>query len=693
MKDRTAQIFIRFIHSNYPLTLRELGEEFSISDRTLRNEIKAINDWLLTNELSEIQTIRNRGMKLAVNETEKKQLLQLLVERSAPDYLSREERIFDLILSFTLAEEKIWLYQKEAIYQISKSTMDEDMRRVRSILAEYGIDVLSIPKQGIILKGTERVIRTMIYDVINKSIGLLTDLEKSVDDSNHMERILFKYLPKEIFQRIDSVYNISISPREDIYRNQLVLFTAIWLGRYLRQNIIAETTFTTDHHDTVQNDIRPFVVDLCSELALAPSNTELNYLTFMLGTFNNRTRSHSVEWVQAQLLAIQMIQQVEKETKIPFSRKEEVLQEGLYKHLLGLINRMKGDIQMINPLKENVKHAYGAIYLAVERFAPVIERFSKKKLIDDEIAFLTIHFSTSVSEMNQEYSYIYKAIVVCNHGLATGKLLAENLKEQFPIEIIAVLSSGELDIIDKLDIDLIFSTLSIESQTKPVLVLEPIIKEINKKNIQAFLEDYTQLKRLVNQSNDATRFFHTVLTIIEESGGNVTNDIYQRVEQLFDERQLKINKKEIQPMLKDILKDSDILLNETCTDWQEAIREVSVPLLKEKIIESRYVEAMIASVKEFGPYIVIGKHFALAHARPEDGVNKLGISVATFSEPISFGNTTNDPVKIIFCLAAVDSYSHLNIMKSLISLINDEEKIERLAECLSVQEFQTILYE
>ncbi len=40
---------------------------------------------------------------------------------------------------------------------------------------------------------------------------------------------------------------------------------------------------------------------------------------------------------------------------MPFSRKEETLQEGLYKHLVGLINRVKGDIQIVNPLKENVK--------------------------------------------------------------------------------------------------------------------------------------------------------------------------------------------------------------------------------------------------------------------------------------------------------------------------------------------------
>lgn len=146
-------------------------------------------------------------------------------------------------------------------------------------------------------------------------------------------------------------------------------------------------------------------------------------------------------------------------------------------------------------------------------------------------------------------------------------------------------------------------------------------------------------------------------------------------------------------MLKDVLKKSDILLLEKCPDWESAIQRVACPLLKENCIEESYVNAMIDSVKEFGPYIVMGKHLALAHARPEDGVNNLGISVATLAQPVVFGNEENDPVKIIFCLAAVDSFSHLNIMKSLIDLINDEAKINRLTNCTNVSEFEKILYD
>lgn len=324
-----------------------------------------------------------------------------------------------------------------------------------------------------------------------------------------------------------------------------------------------------------------------------------------------------------------------------------MLQEGLYKHLVGLINRVKSDIQIVNPLKENVKKNYGNIYSAIRHFTPSIEQVTGKQITEDEIAFLTIHFSTSVSAINQDLHYIYKAVVICNHGVATGKLLSENLKELFNIEVLAVLSSRELDLIEKLDVDLIFSTVAIHYSKKPVLELEPIIKEESKKRITSFLNTNQKLKRLVNHQ-DSTQLFYALIETIEKSGGEVSGNIYKELEMLFDQNHLTINKKEIQPMLEDVLKDSNILLNEQVTTWEDSIRRVSEPLIKEKIIEPRYVTAMIDSVKEYGPYIVIGKYIALAHARPEDGVNSLGISVATIKEPIAFGNEENDPVKIIF---------------------------------------------
>lgn len=688
MKDRTAKILRIFITSDYPVTLEQLEEEFHTSSRTIRNELREINLLLRTNQLPEVKNLRKKGYHLLLDKDQKQRLLDQMDSAEEEHYLDRESRIFDLILSFSLGKNATFLYQKEEAYQISKSSLDEDMRRVRNILKEYGIEVLSVPKQGIVLQGAERSIRTMIYDVINTSVGVISpqgEQEASVNLT-----ILHHYISPQLLKKLEQLYVDSVDKMEDaIYRNQLLVFTAVWLSRYMREDLIASSAW--EAADTPQSDIRDFVTAICDAFQLSPPEVEIKYIVFMLNTFNSRDMNNSIEWVQAQLLSIQLMQFVEEKTKIPFSRKEEMLQEGLYKHLVGLINRVKSDIQIVNPLKENVKKNYGNIYSAIRHFTPSIEQVTGKQITEDEIAFLTIHFSTSVSAINQDLHYIYKAVVICNHGVATGKLLSENLKELFNIEVLAVLSSRELDLIEKLDVDLIFSTVAIHYSKKPVLELEPIIKEESKKRITSFLNTNQKLKRLVNHQ-DSTQLFYALIETIEKSGGEVSGNIYKELETLFDQNHLTINKKEIQPMLEDVLKDSNILLNEQVTTWEDSIRRVSEPLIKEKIIEPRYVTAMIDSVKEYGPYIVIGKYIALAHARPEDGVNSLGISVATIKEPIAFGNEENDPVKIIFCLAAVDSYSHLNIMKSLIELINDEEKIDRLSGETDIERFKEILF-
>ena len=688
MKDRTAKILRIFITSDYPVTLEQLEEEFHTSSRTIRNELREINLLLRTNQLPEVKNLRKKGYHLLLDKDQKQRLLDQMDSSEEEHYLDRESRIFDLILSFSLGKNATFLYQKEEAYQISKSSLDEDMRRVRNILKEYGIEVLSVPKQGIVLQGAERSIRTMIYDVINTFVGVISpqgEQEASVNLT-----ILHHYISPQLLKKLEQLYVDSVDKMEDaIYRNQLLVFTAVWLSRYMREDLIASSAW--EAADTPQSDIRDFVTAICDAFQLSPPEVEIKYIVFMLNTFNSRDMNNSIEWVQAQLLSIQLMQFVEEKTKIPFSRKEEMLQEGLYKHLVGLINRVKSDIQIVNPLKENVKKNYGNIYSAIRHFTPSIEQVTGKQITEDEIAFLTIHFSTSVSAINQDLHYIYKAVVICNHGVATGKLLSENLKELFNIEVLAVLSSRELDLIEKLDVDLIFSTVAIHYSKKPVLELEPIIKEESKKRITSFLNTNQKLKRLVNHQ-DSTQLFYALIETIEKSGGEVSGNIYKELEMLFDQNHLTINKKEIQPMLEDVLKDSNILLNEQVTTWEDSIRRVSEPLIKEKIIEPRYVTAMIDSVKEYGPYIVIGKYIALAHARPEDGVNSLGISVATIKEPIAFENEENDPVKIIFCLAAVDSYSHLNIMKSLIELINDEEKIDRLSGETDIERFKEILF-
>ena len=82
---------------------------------------------------------------------------------------------------------------------------------------------------------------------------------------------------------------------------------------------------------------------------------------------------------------------------------------------------------------------------------------------------------------------------------------------------------------------------------------------------------------------------------------------------------------------------------------------------------------MITGVKENGPYIVLTKHVALPHARPESGALESAIGIATLKTPVVFGNEANDPVKYLFCLSAKDNMEHLNARAELAVMLEDAQ--------------------
>lgn len=688
LKERTIKIIKYLINTSESISLDILAKEFHVSERTIRNEISEANYFLTKKGLSYIKNIRKKGLTLTLNSQIRTNLLKSIEQVNQP--LLPEERCFDLILAISLSRTPTYLYQKEKQYQVSKSTLDEDMRKVRQFLHYYQIEVVSVTKKGLVINGAERSIRTMLFDLINNSIGILDYQINHIDESMY-EKILFSYIAKSIYQHIDVVYDSSISSEHDnYYRKYFLLFTSIWLGRIKNGKTIAKSLPEILLSD--ETDIISFIRHIIQYFKIYTSTEEIKYLSFILQTLNPKTMSNSLEWVQAQLLTIQLIKFVENDTGIAFSRREEELYEGLYRHITGLLSRMRNDLQVVNPLKDNIKNSHSKLYCSIAKFAPTIEKTSKKKITHDEIAFLTIYFSTSESKINQDLHHIYKAAVICNHGMATARLLSENLKESFNIDVVATLSSREVEILYRLDVDVIFSTIRLTNVNKPYLFLPPIIRDIDKEKIHTFLNHNIHLRRTINERSDYTQLFLSILNVIESEDITITKQLYHKLEKTLGKYDLKINQEEIQPMLKELLKESDILFDLSVLTWEEAIEEVSVPLIQSQTIEPRYIDSMIESVKKHGPYIVIGKHIALAHARPEDGVRKLGVSVAKLKHPIKFGNEDNDPVKVIFCLAAIDSYSHLNIMKNLVSLINNDDRLNLLFTAKNKQDFQQILY-
>lgn len=140
-------------------------------------------------------------------------------------------------------------------------------------------------------------------------------------------------------------------------------------------------------------------------------------------------------------------------------------------------------------------------------------------------------------------------------------------------------------------------------------------------------------------------------------------------------------------MLLETITEKDVQLGLSAGDWEEAVRKAAEPLRAAGAVEQCYIEGIVQSVHDNGPYFVLTKGFALAHARPECGANRLALNFSTFDPPVTFGAGANDPVRLIITLAATDPDSHIDLLGELADVLMDESRMEKMFRAETPEEF------
>ena len=125
-------------------------------------------------------------------------------------------------------------------------------------------------------------------------------------------------------------------------------------------------------------------------------------------------------------------------------------------------------------------------------------------------------------------------------------------------------------------------------------------------------------------------------------------------------------------------------------NWEDAIKASSEGLLKQGYIEPSYVQSMIDSVHEYGPYIVIAPNIAMPHARPEAGSNKVGFAVMLCEEPVSFSNALEHQARLLVTLSCVNADTHLMMLQALVGVLGDDEKLQQILNAKTKEEILEI---
>ena len=121
-------------------------------------------------------------------------------------------------------------------------------------------------------------------------------------------------------------------------------------------------------------------------------------------------------------------------------------------------------------------------------------------------------------------------------------------------------------------------------------------------------------------------------------------------------------------------------------NWEDAIKFSSKGLLEQGYIKESYVDAMISSVKEYGPYIVIAPNIAMPHARPEAGSNKVGFAVTLCEDAVSFSDAPEHQARLMVTLSCVSADTHIMMLQALVNVLGDDEKFQAILNATTKEE-------
>ncbi|MBF0993078.1 MAG: BglG family transcription antiterminator [Granulicatella sp.] len=649
------KFFLNYNHTS----IEEMEGVLQCNKRTVMIDIQKVNEMLISLELPTI-TVQNDF--IIAPEISITNLLKY-VDIASKNYVFQEERIDMLIFYIILYSDYISNSHLQDFLRMSKNSILADLKEVRSVLKKYELQLIYSRDKGYYIDGDSNKIRELLEITIGNLITLVCG------------RNILSY----IFNECNLIY------QEEIFLNSLKIvsdkYQLIFIAEKIDTVAILMAVFNEyslkepyiknreNFEKIIETPLLRLLMDI--EEQFPNLSKERDFILSRLagcvqGDLNINPEPEIIKIMD------EIILQVKVNTGLEFPETFQ-FRKNLYAHLYPAFYRQMFDVSLKNPLTSQIIEEYNYLFALIKRSLKPLEEATSKKISNDEIAYFTIHFGGYLENIQKE-SITEKivAMVICPNGISSSLILRAELKQIFPtIEFYTMSFNDYQKNIGIQQVDMIFSTMSIEVD-KPLFIVKTIMNSTEKILLKKKVFETFHLKKEEFISVDEILNIIAKHVLIKNEK-ELKKDLSKY---LFANKEVVLGG----DSLKDLVKKELIQQLDKVNDWQTAVRIASKPLLEQGYIEESYVEAIISSVNEIGPYIVLAPKVAVPHASPDAGVHRLGISLLQLKEPVNFGLEDDEDknVQLIFVLATVDSTAHLKALQQLALILDDDEVIENL---------------
>lgn len=281
----------------------------------------------------------------------------------------------------------------------------------------------------------------------------------------------------------------------------LVIHISIAVNRILKDEVIETDDSWRIEEDGDYQIARAIVWELEEEFEIKIPEVELSYICLHIkGAKHETIRLDSKNALEMENRDIQkmvnlMIDEFDREKAYLLKQDDEFIQ-GLLAHLQPTLIRLMRNMQIRNPVLDDIKSNYPDIYARCRKVAQVLEKTVGKRVPESEIGFLTVHFGAAMVRLEGRNEQIRKVHVgvVCSSGIGISRLMASKLEHIFR-ERMQITTYGKNDVTPYVagKTDFFISSIAMEQMEVPVIFVNPLLNEEDMEKIQRMVYQYERL--------------------------------------------------------------------------------------------------------------------------------------------------------------------------------------------------------
>ncbi|WP_281672148.1 BglG family transcription antiterminator [Pseudoramibacter alactolyticus] len=654
-------------------TLASFAQKYEVSERTIRNDIKAIDALLEENNLSSIKLDRGGVIRTA------KDFKKILTTLSPQDYytykLSKDERIHITAAMMINATGFITLQTIADHLFVSRRTVIDDLGETKALIRKNDLNVTSHPNKGLLVEGVESVKRKCLYKLSNfemSDIPSMNETSPMIDIAAGEAIIIRKILNVQC-----KIHQLYLSDHSFTYIKK---YLGIMIARDLHGQYIESQMHVERVHETFAKDI---LRDISQYFGVQMIMDEVYFLSDLLA---NCRFVHKVEFdledVRIQIIAREFIHKISETLSVSLEN-DYIFFENLSNHLQSMYasdsSQFKSNVDI-----DKFVATHPEVERAVNHHLNIFKQYNSRELTQTEITYIIIHVCAAL-ERKKNHEIAFHVILICHAGIGTSQLLLEKLKRHFNFQIIDTLSAHEAEDMTDIDADFIISTVPLSGDIDYVQV-SPVFTDEDYLNIGSEIEHLRHKRHLPAAKKIPSLTVSGVMGEISgiiydelplDKADHLIRSIRRKLRNYFEQMEHP-DEKVLAPYLHQLLTKEHIQLEVEADDWRDAIHKSAEPLVQDGYIDARYINAMIKNVETNGPYIVMGKGFAVPHERIESGSIRVGMNLIRLKHPIAFGLEELDPVTFVCTMSAIDHKTHLRAFFNLVNMFNNEDFYRKL---------------